>query len=435
MKINKIDLLLAAGLFGLAAIIIYIIFFSENLIIRLKEQEIFIKNPYQGRYVQIDIDEIEKIEKKREYYSEHDLLMYTMNLNGFQNSKIISEEKINKLIQGFEYAKKARLSVIFRAAYDFDDEYQEPDFDCMISHIEQIGKILNSYKDCIAGVQAGMIGAYGEWHSSVYMDKAEDYAKVAEAWLENLEEEIPVSVRRQEFIRQIEKQGVDISRIGIYNDGLFASESDLGTYRGEGNIRQSELEWTKNHILVPFNGGEMPKISEFTEFNNVLKEADDLQISYLNRYYNKDIWEIWKKDHYQGIAQDQYLRNHLGYCPWIEEVSLNRNFHLSPLIRMKVTIANTGFSVPYPDMRIAVLISYNGEIRDLNTSFDRLTKERVVITAQGFWPFWESLSDTVKIGLKITRGEDDIPGYEIQLLNEEIIFEDGVNWISGDALK
>lgn len=83
---------------------------------------------------------------------------------------MIPEDKVQDLENALSIARELGLSVIFRAAYDFQGEYEDPDFDIMLKHIRQTGKVLNAYKDCIAGVQAGMIGAFGEWTQSRYMD-------------------------------------------------------------------------------------------------------------------------------------------------------------------------------------------------------------------------------------------------------------------------
>ena len=162
----------------------------------------------------------------------------------------------------------------------------------MLKHIRQTGKVLNAYKDCIAGVQAGMIGAFGEWTQSRYMDTKRYRMEVIRAWESVLDERIPVSVRRQKFIREAEAWGCDTDRLGVYNDGLFSSESDLGTYR-EDYTREEDLRWSAANIKVPFNGGEMPFISEFTDIRNVAEEAQQLNLSYLHAEYNHEVWQYW----------------------------------------------------------------------------------------------------------------------------------------------
>lgn len=124
-----------------------------------------------------------------------------------------------------------------------------------------------------------------------------------------------MGVRRQEFLRQIREKGIEDNRIGIYNDGLFASESDLGTYRGGKGVREKELNWTNNNIKNPFNGGEMPTVSEFSSIDNVVSEAEKLHLSYLNRYYSKEVWEQWMAEEYIGMMGEEYLKKYLGVRP------------------------------------------------------------------------------------------------------------------------
>ena len=123
-------------------------------------------------------------------------------------------------------AKELGFSCIFRAAYDFAGQPEDPEFSIILSHIDQIAERLNPYKSCIAGVQAGMIGAFGEWTQSAYMEKKDYRMQVLARWLDALDSEIPVAVRRQKFIREAMDWGLDTRRIGVYNDGLL---SDSGS--------------------------------------------------------------------------------------------------------------------------------------------------------------------------------------------------------------
>lgn len=70
-------------------------------------------------------------------------------------------------------------------------EYEDPEFEIMLKHIRQTGKVLNAYKSCIAGVQAGMIGAFGEWTQSRYMDTKIYRMEVIRAWESVLDAKIP----------------------------------------------------------------------------------------------------------------------------------------------------------------------------------------------------------------------------------------------------
>ncbi|UKI50126.1 MAG: DUF4874 domain-containing protein [Clostridium sp.] len=48
---------------------------------------------------------------------------------------------------------------------------QEPSISMMEAHIKQLAPILNKYENCITAIEAGMIGPWGEMHSSACANK------------------------------------------------------------------------------------------------------------------------------------------------------------------------------------------------------------------------------------------------------------------------
>ena len=149
--------------------------------------------------------------------------------------------------------------------------------------------MINEYKDVVLAVQTGMIGLWGEWHGSVYLaneDALRNKAmKVVKWWLEYLAPSINLNLRRPLFIRTAMEEGLDGERLGMHNDALLATDSDLGTYVD----RQKELSWCQSNLDGKVNGGEMPYVSEYTEPSNAIKEFNKLSLTYLNAYYNVEV--------------------------------------------------------------------------------------------------------------------------------------------------
>ena len=152
-----------------------------------KEDPDMTSNPYQGAYVQIYTGYWESIYDVRERYPDCNVIMLAYNLNDEVELETLPEKKAGDLYKSLQAAQEEHFSVIFRAAYEFGEDCQDPDFDILLGHIEQMSEILNQYKDCIAGVQAGMIGPFGEWRKSKYMDEKTYRVQVLEKWLEMLD--------------------------------------------------------------------------------------------------------------------------------------------------------------------------------------------------------------------------------------------------------
>lgn len=101
--------------------------------------------------------------------------------------------------------------------------------------------MISKYTDVIASVECGIIGPWGEMHTSERTD-SESEKKIIGKWLEVLPDDMTVNVRKpSDFcawsgieLENIDKytagKGTDAYRIGMYNDGYLGSVSDLGTY-------------------------------------------------------------------------------------------------------------------------------------------------------------------------------------------------------------
>lgn len=407
-------------------------YYKENYqgfqVYALTENEEIVSNPYQGAYVQIYTGYWEEIPKIRDKYPDCNLILLAYNLDDEIGLATLPEKKKNDLQKALQTAGEQHFSVIFRGAYDFIGEYEDPEFEIILGHMEQISEILNRYKDCLAGVQAGMIGAFGEWTQSKYMEETHYRMEVLKKWLDILDPEIPVSVRRQKFIREAEEYGLDTTRVGVYNDGLFASESDLGTYREDYN-REEDLQWSEENIRVPFNGGEMPFISEYADIANVVKEAGQLQLSYLNQEYNHEVWKLWTSQGYEGMAGDAYLKKHLGIRLWADALKISKNFYKRKNFQMEMDLTNNGFAAPSKEYKAYVLLEYNGEIVKKEAEFTMDTKEKGKISVEMENPFYKEEPEEVRIGVQICRGEAGSERkYDFKLANKEVSYEDGYNW-------
>ena len=296
----------------LAAAVIWLVSeYRARLVFTYRESGSRVANPFQGVYFQCSTGDPDRLYDVAEEHPDYDVVLLTFLLDDEREMEVIPNDKMRDLEHTLQIAQELGLSVIFRAAYDFIGEYEDPEFEIMLKHIRQTGQVLNAYKSCIAGVQAGMIGAFGEWTQSRYMDTKIYRMEVIRAWESVLDARIPVSVRRQKFIREAESWGCDTGRLGVYNDGLFSSESDLGTYR-EDYTREEDLKWSAANIKVPFNGGEMPFISEFTDIHNVAEEARQLNLSYLHAEYNHEVWQYWAEQEYDNMPGDEYIKMHYG---------------------------------------------------------------------------------------------------------------------------
>lgn len=314
----------------------------EQIQIVYNESQDKLINPARGLYTQITYKEAERLEDiKNQGFS---LVLVTMDLKKYIE-KEIPDEKLKQLEALLEEAREQQMMVLFRAAYWQSEKLAEPELSITRRHIEQIAQVMNDYKDVVLVVQTGLVGLWGEWHGSKYLENDEalrtQAMKVVEWWLENLDASINLNLRRPLFIQTAEELGLDSSRIGMHNDALLATHSDMGTYID----READLKWCEENLNGKVNGGEMPYVSEYTEPRHAIKELEQLSLTYLNAHYNVEVLEDWANKKLGEQNAYEYIEQHLGYRYYVKNIGTNKRiFDTTETLNITVSLGNSGFS-------------------------------------------------------------------------------------------
>lgn len=286
-------------------------------------------------------------------------------------------------------------------------------------------------------VQAGFVGPWGEWHSSLLFEDLSEDAQVeirndiVTLLLDNIDSSLPIAVRRPSFIVDYADAGLNTSRLCVYNDGLFGSDSDLGTY----NTERSEAisEWN-SVIGASTNGGEMPYVTEWTEPNSVNSEMSQMKISYLNAYYNTEVLDSWNEDTLEGENALTYIGNHLGYRFYISEITsidYISSCFLFNRIPIELTLSNSGYSEIEDSYVAEIIIRSGGTILETISidSLSTISADSPLTVNTTLSVNREIAENGIDIGLKIydTENENNLL-YHVALANDKATYEDGINW-------
>ena len=118
--------------------------------------------------------------------------------------KPVSEEKLSLLQESLDNLRRRGLKAVLRFAYERDMGLKEgPTLDWILRHIDQLQPLLRRNVDVIYVLQAGFIGAWGEWHSAARIAQ-DDYvarAAIIKRLLEALPEERMLQVRVPKYKR------------------------------------------------------------------------------------------------------------------------------------------------------------------------------------------------------------------------------------------
>jgi hypothetical protein len=251
---------------------------------------------------------------------------------------------------GFEAVRDAGIKVILRFVYNHDDRGADAPKDRILEHIAQLQPVLHANADVIAVVDAGFIGAWGEWHSSTHgLDNQRDRGDVLWALLTAVPPARSVTVRSP--IYKALAYGAPLadanafdgshpSRVGHLNSCFLASDTDLGTY-------QDPIDDWKQFVahdgrFTPV-GGETCRLNPpRTDCATATAELRRLHWSFLNSIYHRDVLETWRA---QG-CHDEIARD-LGYR--IELVSASFDDRVAPggVLRVTIRLANTGYAAMF----------------------------------------------------------------------------------------
>jgi hypothetical protein len=97
---------------------------------------------------------------------------YHQNISSIKNAEL-SDAKILEINNAFTLARNAGLKVVFRCAYDYSGlSAPEPTLLSTVEgHIAKLKDVLKTNEDVLYCVQAGFLGSWGEWHSTLYGQK------------------------------------------------------------------------------------------------------------------------------------------------------------------------------------------------------------------------------------------------------------------------
>jgi len=267
-------------------------------------------------------------------------------------------------------------------------EIEPQNIDNILIHITQLSDIVNKYKDLIFIYQGSFVGTFGEMHHSDYLE-IDSLTQIMDTIEKTFDPSLFMSVRTPRYYRGLKNRfnsdkGLNYasfkSRMGLYNDGLFYSESDYGTY-GTSDIssnggfvsatRAQEVEYQNNLCLNVPNGGEgvfnkkvvdsYQNLSDVKTIDSILKSpktyinfyvseahARNIHLTYLNEEYDTKLFDHWAETSAKYINGTtwtvngrEYIANHLGYRYVIRSSKLSSSNVLS------VVVENVGYAPAY----------------------------------------------------------------------------------------
>lgn len=140
-------------------------------------------------------------------------------LDGYKDQLEIDEKGMERMQQVFDCAKELGIKLVVRFAYQGDMQGTgEASDEIMLSHMKQLKPLLEKNVKLINVVEAGFLGAWGEWHS---YKEFHNPTALLRGILEMVPEPLYVEVRQPEYKNLILSTEDIYSRIGFHDDAFF----------------------------------------------------------------------------------------------------------------------------------------------------------------------------------------------------------------------
>jgi hypothetical protein len=301
------------------------------------------------------------------------LLSRNFRLNDFINSPI-SDAYLANMQSDFDKIRNAGLKCIIRFTYSDDDTAPQMDATkaTILSHILQLKPYLEANADVIAAMQAGFIGAWGEWYSTSQADfggwgydqtnltatNINNRKEVLNAILAALPSNRMVQVRYPAFKQDAYSMnglnssqaytGTNQARIGHHNDCFLATATDYGTYE---NIAVEYPFLEQDTKFVPMGGETCQLNSPRTDCTTALYEMAKFHWSFLNIDYYPDVIDGFRSS---NCFSD--IQNKLGYRFVLNEATLPQAISLGSTLPVTIKIVNQGYASLYNERKVYLVL-------------------------------------------------------------------------------
>lgn len=279
------------------------------------------------------------------------MILRMFYLDSFKN-QALSAAQLTLIQDDLDKIRNAGLKAILRFAYSDNIGVDDAPLTIIEQHLDQLQPIFTNNKDVIAFVQAGFIGAWGEWHSSSNgLATTANETTVLNKLLSVLPAEIMVQVRtpgaKQSIFNTTEPITAAIAytseakaRVGHHNDCFLTGGDDYGTYT---NITAQKQYISNEALFVPTGGETCPPSPGYDpSCNEGRNEMKLLKWTYLNLDWYQPTVNAWKT----SGCFDEFQRN-LGYRLALVNSKFPKTATSGASITPVINIINRGYAPLY----------------------------------------------------------------------------------------
>jgi hypothetical protein len=329
-------------------------------------------NPERAFYVTGDLADMHDLDGVR---AEGMTLIYAAahldEYLGADHEQDLPAQALEDIASGFTTIRDAGLKAIVRFQYDDGEGYPDGANDAseagILRHIEQLAPVLAENRDVLFVLQAGFIGAWGEWHTSLnFSDGTGDQdarQRIVEA-LMDAAPDVRIGVRYPAYKRMFYGEAATteaallaaepVALVGHINDCFVSSEDDVGTYQYEPmDVLKDYLESDTAYVPI---GGETCAEHDRNACSVTVPEMERFHYSYINSEYNESVLARWESDGCLGEIEQR-----LGYRFSLVSAKLPEAARPGGTFSLELVLENRGFAALTNPRPVVLVLSGEGQ--------------------------------------------------------------------------
>ncbi|WP_431262910.1 DUF4832 domain-containing protein [Roseateles chitinivorans] len=344
-------------------------------------------NPERGfyRWTWANLDTFTRADADDAYKAGYRLLFSKLDLSAYRGSDL-TPALLAQVETALDHARAAGVKLVIRVVYNYPEsevDYQnakDAPLSRVLAHITQFKPVLQRNADVIAFMQAGFIGAWGEWHtSSNNLTAAASRNQIRDALLAALPASRFIQLRYPPYVMDGTPTLPTLSavltgslRVGVHNDCFLASKTDVGTYDDNTATATKQRDYVDRlGDLAPFGGetcnpadeaGAVPR----SQCADILGEGARYNLTYLNdEYYRTAFHDKWV----QGGCMAE-VRRKMGYRLALVKVSHAVSVARGQALSVRLDLRNDGWARVFNPRGVQLVLknATSGEVRRIDAS-------------------------------------------------------------------
>ncbi|AXI76805.1 DUF4832 domain-containing protein [Peterkaempfera bronchialis] len=302
-----------------------------------------------------------------------------VHLDKYKNGDL-PQALLDNLASGLAAIRQNHLKIVLRFAYTWSESSAVPEAQIM-RHIDQVAPVLNANADVIEHLEAGFLGAWGEWHDSQYTDffnadQALVRYRIVKKLTSSLSSTIPVALRYPIFYKEMMDRTTappdctlpngclltqsEKDRLGFHDDCFLSDSADMGTYDQNSWMGWYYVEQKKQWMYdMRTSGGGNKMVGGETCDSagdddaagvNAQREMAALHFTEINEDYAPVNLDLWKAAHLPATAQDpaetlfNRARRKLGYRLRLKDATFPTSAAAGSTFSFAAHLANDGYA-------------------------------------------------------------------------------------------